>query len=247
MKAAANGVPNCSILDGWWVEGYSPDVGWAIGRGETYGDSNVQDSVESQALYDILEKQIIPLFYKRGVDNMPREWIARMKACMRKLAPVFNTNRMVKDYAEKFYVPATMRGAALAAEGYKRGVELAQAKDKLRSRWNAVKVVGVHTTGNGHCKVGQQLDVEALIDLPEDLRPEDLKVELYTGRVSATGELESARPLVMKPAKQMGPGRYLFTGTIECRTSGRQGFAVRVLPGLPDLATPFEPGLITWN
>ena len=247
MKAAANGVPNCSILDGWWVEGYSPDVGWAIGRGETYSDGNMQDSVESVARYDLLEKQIIPLFYKRGVDNIPREWIGRMKACMRKLAPVFNTNRMVRDYAEKFYVPASARGAVLKADGYRRGVELARAKDKLRSSWPDVRIVGVHTSGNGHCKVGQQIDVEALIDVPGDIKPEELKVELYHGRVSATGELESARPLVMKPARQMGPNRYLFTGNIECRSSGRQGFAVRVLPGLTDLATPFEPGLIIWN
>jgi starch phosphorylase len=170
-----------------------------------------------------------------------------MKACMRKLAPVFNTNRMVRDYAEKFYVPASARGAVLKADGYRRGVELARAKDKLRSSWPDVRIVGVHTSGNGHCKVGQQIDVEALIDVPGDIKPEELKVELYHGRVSATGELESARPLVMKPARQMGPNRYLFTGNIECRSSGRQGFAVRVLPGLTDLATPFEPGLIIWN
>src|SRR4051794_32665166 len=106
MKAAANGVLNCSILDGWWVEGYGPDVGWAIGRGEDYSDPNYQDQVESMALYDILEKQIIPLFYDRGVDNLPREWISRMKQCIRKLAPVFNTNRMVQNYAEMFYIPA---------------------------------------------------------------------------------------------------------------------------------------------
>src|SRR5205814_7815784 len=78
MKAAVNGVLNCSILDGWWVEGYSPDVGWAIGHGESYTDGNVQDQLESQALYDILEKQIVPLFYQRTVDNIPRNWIARM-------------------------------------------------------------------------------------------------------------------------------------------------------------------------
>ncbi|MDQ3441413.1 MAG: alpha-glucan family phosphorylase, partial [Planctomycetota bacterium] len=133
MKAAVNGVPNCSILDGWWVEGYAldPNVGWAIGRGETYADGNVQDQIESQALYDILEKQIVPLFYKRGVDNTPREWIARMKTCMRRLAPVFNTNRMVRDYAEKFYVPATTRGQTLAADGLARAVALASAKDNL--------------------------------------------------------------------------------------------------------------------
>ncbi|HEX4796836.1 MAG TPA: alpha-glucan family phosphorylase, partial [Humisphaera sp.] len=96
MKAACNGVLNCSILDGWWVEGYSPDLGWAIGRGETYADAQYQDHIEGLALYDILEKQIIPLFYQRGVDNIPHEWIARMKNCMRKLAPAFNTNRMVR-------------------------------------------------------------------------------------------------------------------------------------------------------
>jgi starch phosphorylase len=247
MKAAANGVPNCSILDGWWVEGYAPDLGWAIGRGESYTDGNVQDTVESQALYDILEKQIIPLFYNRGVDNMPREWIGRMKNCMRKLAPVFNTNRMVREYAEKFYIPANARGQQLKGEGFKRGIDLAHAKEKLRRQWPGISVVGVHTSGNGHYKVGQSMDVEALVDLPGDLKPEDLKVELYAGRLNATNQLESATPQIMKPTRQMGPGRYLFTGTVECRTSGRQGFAVRVLPGHPDLATPFEPGLITWN
>ena len=247
MKAAANGVPNCSILDGWWVEGYAPDLGWAIGRGESYSDGNVQDSVESQALYDILEKQIIPLFYSRGVDNTPREWITRMKNCMRKLAPVFNTNRMVREYAEKFYIPANARGSILRADGYKRSLDLAHEKEKLRHSWKNIRVVGVHTSGNGHYKVGQAMDVEALVDVPGDLKPEDLKVELYAGRLNATGDLEGAAPMVMKPAKQMGPGRYLFTGTIECRTSGRQGFAIRILPGYGDLATPFEPGLITWN
>src|SRR6185369_10422795 len=139
MKAAVNGVPNCSILDGWWVEGYEPDLGWAIGRGESYTDGNLQDSIESQALYDILEKQIVPQFYKRGVDNMPREWIGRMKNCMRKLAPVFNTNRMVRDYAEKFYIPAAARGLRLSQDGLQRSVALARAKDRLRAKWNGIK------------------------------------------------------------------------------------------------------------
>src|SRR5205823_5184370 len=90
MKAAANGVLNCSILDGWWVEGYELDhsTGWAIGRGEQYSDANYQDTLESQSLYNILEKQTVRLFYQRGVDNIPRDWIGRMKTCMRRLAPV---------------------------------------------------------------------------------------------------------------------------------------------------------------
>ncbi len=246
MKAAVNGVPNCSILDGWWVEGYTPENGWAIGRGETYSDGGLQDHLESQALYDILEKQIIPQFYKRGVDNMPREWIGRMKNCMRQLAPVFNTNRMVRDYAEKFYIPASQRGTRLAAEGMKRSIELSQLKDRLHHKWGGIKVVGVHTSGNGHYKVGQQMEVEAMLDLPE-ISPDEVSVQLYAGKINATGSIEQPQSRPMQHVKQLGPGRHLFTGTIECSTSGRQGFAIRVLPSHEDMATPFEPGLITWN
>lgn len=246
MKAACNGVLNCSILDGWWVEGYAPDLGWAIGRGETYSDSNYQDAVESQALYDILEKQIIPLFYQRSVDNIPHEWIARMKNCMRKLAPVFNTNRMVRDYAEKFYLSAFNRGEVLSADGMKRAIELAHSKIQLRDRWGGIRIVGVHTSGNGHFKVGQAMQVEALVDLP-GLDPKDVTVQLYAGPVNARGEIEEPQALAMQHSKGLAPDRHLFVGKIDCRSSGRHGFAIRVLPGTVDLATPFEPGLIIWN
>jgi starch phosphorylase len=246
MKAAANGVPNCSILDGWWVEGYAPDLGWAIGRGESYTDSNLQDTLESQSLYDLIEKQIIPEFYKRGIDNLPHEWIARMKACLGKLAPVFNTNRMVREYAESFYVPAAKRGILLSENGGHRGVSLAHAKDRLRQRWGGVKVVGVHSSGNGHYKVGESLHVEALVDLPE-IDPKEVSVQAYCGAISATGQIEKPQVLSLVMSRQMAPNRYVFSGEIKCSTSGRQGFAIRVLPGEPDMATPFEPGLIAWN
>lgn len=246
MKAAANGVPNCSILDGWWVEGYSPDLGWAIGRGESYNDGNTQDQIESQTLYDILEKHIIPSFYRRTVDNIPREWIARMKMCMRKLAPVFNTNRMVRDYTEKFYVPSDQRGRNLVGNNLERSIALAKSKDQLRQRWGGVKIVGVHVSGNGHYRVGENMHVEALIDLP-DIDPKDVAVELYAGPITATGQIGAPSILRMTYTKAVAGGRHLFSGQIECRTSGRQGFAVRVLPGSADMATPFEPGLIAWN
>jgi starch phosphorylase len=246
MKAAANGVPNCSILDGWWVEGYSADVGWAIGRGETYTDSGYQDRVESMALYDLLEKQIVPQFYARGIDNVPREWIARMKNCMRKLAPVFSTNRMVREYCNNFYIPAIVRGQNLAADDLKRSIALADAKNSLRSRWGGIKIVGVHSAGDGHYKVGQSVQVEALIDLP-NVQADEVTVQLYCGPTSAAGNIENPQAILMEHIKQLAPGRHMFVGKIVCRTSGRQGFAIRVLPGNPDLATPFEPGLILWN
>jgi starch phosphorylase len=160
--------------------------------------------------------------------------------------PVFNTNRMVRQYAEEFYIPAYDRGQMLGSDSLARAVKLAHSKDSLRGRWSNIKVVGVHTTGNGHYKIGDTVQVEALVDLPE-IEPTDLKVQLYAGAINATGAIDNPQILTMEHTRQMGPGRHLFTGRIQCRTSGRQGFARRILPRYQDLASPFEPGLIIWN
>ena len=246
MKAAANGVPNCSILDGWWVEGYAPDVGWAIGRGEEYADPEQQDKAESAALYDLLERQIVPQFYHRGSDGLPRDWIARMKACVRKLAPAFNTDRMVREYTERFYVPAAVRGRHLAGDNLAAAVALAHAKDGLRHKWANIRVLDVRAAGTGHYKIGQAVEVEATVDLP-NVRPDEVTVQLYCGLTTAAGGIDDPQVLAMEPVREAGPDRHVYVGKITCRTSGRQGYAVRVLPGNPDLATPFEPGLIVWN
>src|SRR4029077_4340400 len=118
MKAGANGVLNCSILDGWWCEGYDGENGWAIGRGEEYSDLDYQDDVESRALYDLLEKQIVPLFYERTAEGLPREWIRRMKRAMSTAAGAFSTHRMVREYCEKFYVPAGDHWRAINANNF---------------------------------------------------------------------------------------------------------------------------------
>ena len=149
-------------------------------------------SVESQALYDILEKQIIPLFYKRGVDNIPREWIARMKNCMRKLAPVFNTNRMVQRLRREVLHPRARRAATtLAADGLQaRRRAGARQGHAARSKWGGIKIVGVHTSGNGHFKVGETMQVEALVDLPGH-RPEGRARSSSTpARSTRRGEIE---------------------------------------------------------
>jgi starch phosphorylase len=169
-----------------------------------------------------------------------------MKNSMRRLAPVFSTNRMVREYADELYVPAFDRGEGLSAEGLKRAVELARQKEILRHRWGGIRIVGVHASGNGHYKVGQDMQVEALVDLPE-LKPDDVQVQLYAGPLNASGSFENAQPMSMSHVREMGPARHLFTGTVQCASSGRHGYAIRVVPGGRDLATPFEPGLILWN
>jgi starch phosphorylase len=247
MKAAANGVLNCSIPDGWWVEGYGPSVGWSIGRGETYADYNQQDNIESQMLYDIIEKQIGPLFYHRGPDGIPREWVGRMKSCMKLLAPVFNTNRMVADYTKRFYVPAFERGKLLGGPTLTRARALAKKKALYHAKWSGIKVAGVHSSGNGHFRVGQAMAVDALVDLPADLPKGDVAVQLFCGLLDNNGQITKAQTVVMEYVKEMAPGRHLFQSSMTCAVSGRHGFAIRVLPADADLTHPFEPGLIAWN
>ena len=103
QKAALNGVLNFSILDGWWREGYNGKNGWAIGSNQDLGDPNLQDEMDAESLYDTLENEIIPLYYNRSSDNLPVEWIARMKESIRSLAPEFSMRRMVKSYAKDMY------------------------------------------------------------------------------------------------------------------------------------------------
>src|SRR5213078_1669379 len=116
MKICGNGGLNLSILDGWWVEGYDGDNGWAIGAGEEYTDLAYQDEVESRALLDLIERDIVPMFYTRGSDGLPREWIRRMKRSIATLVPVFNTNRMVEEYTERCYLPSHRRAVKLGAD-----------------------------------------------------------------------------------------------------------------------------------
>jgi starch phosphorylase len=247
MKASANGCLNFSVLDGWWCEGYTPQVGWAIGGGEIYADETAQDMVESNAIYETLEKEIIPTFYKRGADNLPHDWIARVKNCIAQLTPVFNTNRMVREYTEQFYLQAMRRGRVLAAEKLARARKLAASKARLREKWSDIKVISARAVGNGHYRVGETMTVEAVINVPEAVDPRDVDVQLYSGVLDTSGRINEPRVIPMAKREQTGTGLYRYEGIIKCQSTGKQGFAIRIVPGTQDLATPFEPGLITWN
>ncbi|MFH1568736.1 MAG: alpha-glucan family phosphorylase, partial [Gemmatimonadota bacterium] len=138
MKALINGALNLSTMDGWWDEAYQAEVGWSLGQGEEYGDDGYQDEVESQALYEILEKEVVPLFYRRESDGLPRAWIARMKASLRLQGHRFNAQRMVCEYEAGYYQPAIDSGRRLLANGGAEARALAAWKRRLRERWSAV-------------------------------------------------------------------------------------------------------------
>jgi starch phosphorylase len=246
MKATANGVLNLSTLDGWWDEAYRPEVGWAIGRGEMYDDSGYQDQVEAEALYGVLERDVVPTFYDRGADGLPRRWIAHMKASIGNLCYFFNTHRMVGEYTDRFYVPAAARYRQLTADGIAQAKALAAWKIRIQEGWSQACVEAVETEPFTELQVGDEVRVQTRVHLGV-LTPDDVAVQLYLGRVDASGEIVEAEATPMQFVKPEGEGSYLFEASaVSCRMSGRHGYTVRVLPHHPDLITPFLPGFIVW-
>ena len=244
MKAAANGALNFSVLDGWWDEAYSPEVGWAIGSGEEYDDPDYQDAVESNAIYDILEKDMVPLFYNVGTDRIPRKWIEKMKTAMSHLLPVYNTHRMVHQYFNDHYKPAFERYTHLKEDSSTRARELALWKQKIRENWEDIKIKKVMSDGTGPFEVGGTISVKTFVDIGL-LMPEDVAVELYTGMVDASGSLFDAEPIRMNFVNKKGRDS-IFEGILPFSKSGRMGYSVRVLPSNRDLAMYQDLMLIKW-
>lgn len=245
MKAAFNGALNLSILDGWWAEGYNIHTGWCIGKGEEYEEKEYQDEVEANALYDLLEKEVVPLFYNRSSDGLPREWIAKMKKSMRALCPEFNANRMVREYTESFYLPAVERYKSLTDQKLKKGKELAAWKEKVHRSWSRLKIVDTKTESRDGIKVGEELKIIVHVFLGE-LLPSDISVELFQGVVDAGGNIVNPTIVKLVPTGNQNSQTHEFSGMLIPLTSGRQGFSVRVLPDNSDLDQPTQEGLILW-
>jgi len=246
MKAMFNGALQLSTLDGWWDEGYNGENGWAIGRGEEYADTEYQDRVESAALFQILENEVVPLFYRRGPDGIPEEWVKLMKKSMTSLGPVFNTNRMVTEYSERFYFPEARRLERLQEEQGAPIRNLAAWKTKVSKAWSGVRVEAVEVSVAEELPVGALLPVKAVVQLGT-LSPQDVQVEIYFGRLDGKGNLYDTHTVTLKPQDGEQGGRVTFLGAIPCETTGQHGFTVRALPFHADMAQRFETNLITWS
>jgi starch phosphorylase len=245
MKATVNGVLNISIPDGWWVEAARQDNGWTIGRGEKYEDINEQNAVESAAIYDLLEKEIVPLFYNRGSDGLPRDWIRRMKTAMRTICPIFNTHRMLQQYAEWAYFPGMDRWHELTAENLEKARRLAQWRRQMKERWAKIRILNIEADPGDELTVGTSLEVRAKIQLGE-IPPEDVRVEIYSGLVDTKDALQRTRTSPMQCGGPAEDGAFQFQGRLQFRASGQHGFGLRILAQHPDLISPFDTGLLLW-
>ncbi|MFW5789169.1 MAG: alpha-glucan family phosphorylase, partial [Spirochaetota bacterium] len=246
MKAAINGVLNCSILDGWWAEGYQPSLGWAIGSGERYEDEEQQDEIESKLLYDLLEREIVPRYYDRGRDGLPRDWIGMMKSSMRELGPQFASHRMLMEYADRLYIPALESAKRIESTSYAGAKDLAAYLKRLDAAWSDLQVVETPTIPDRTLKVGDSMELSARVRM-DGLEPDEVAVELYYGPMKSTGEIGSPSSVPMEHTKTEKDGVHVFTATIELGYAGRQGLAVRVVPRHDELAQRFVPGYVVWG
>ncbi len=245
MKVAFNGGLNLSILDGWWCEGYRGNNGWAIGRGEVYDDLMYQNQVESRAIYDLLEKEIVPLFYNRGSDGIPRGWTTFMKSSMQTLCPVFSTDRMVQEYARRCYLPAFEHWERLNRDDLRLAVELARWKERLHGIWGELSIVNVQAETEREVTVGERLPITVQIT-PGRVPLSEIAVEVYFGVLDSRGSILGGEIVPLTPAPEPERSGH-FGGELECRFCGRHGFMLRVMPRHPELGTVYDPGLILWG
>lgn len=245
MKASMNGLLNLSVLDGWWDEADYVRTGWPIGAGEEYEDPTYQDDVESRAFYDLLEQEVIPLFYNRDAEGIPRGWVAKMKDAIALNCPRFNTARMVRDYARFGYFPASDRYAIMQQEGYQPAKEMAEWRSKLFTHWYDIKIEDIDVAQPAEILVNQTLPVKARLNLGA-LTPNDISVELYQGTVNADDEIVNGVATVMEYQGLDGDQRSIYTANITYTASGLQGLSLRVLPKNKYLSNRFLPRLILW-
>ncbi len=245
MKVIANGGLNFSVLDGWWDEAYNQDVGWKIGNGEEYADIDYQDEIEANVIYDVLEKEIVPLFYDRGSDNLPRGWISMMKSSMSQLAPVFNTNRMVKEYFNKFYLNSYERRKLLMQDKWREGKKFSAWKSMIYQNWDKISCAGIEFNNGSEHKVGEENRITAKVYLG-DLTIEDVDVQIYYGKFDEIQESENNKFVSMTPVSTSDDKVVTYEGVIECEDTGKFGFTIRVVPKHSLLINPFELGLIKW-
>ncbi len=246
MKGAMNGVLNLSVLDGWWAEGYESGLGWAIGRDEHYDDVDYQDLVESRLIYDLLEQEVVPLFYDRDSEGIPRGWVSRMKEAMKAFCPVFNTQRMVREYADRFYGPAARNSVAIGTDGFEKARSLAEWKQGLRQHWANIHIEEVEAGKLEEVSVGATVEVRAKIQLG-DLNPEDVAVEIYNGPVDSAGAITNAEVIPMQRSEALSNGNHVYVGALPLEESGLHGYSIRILPSNPLGGTTNDLGLIIWQ
>lgn len=238
MKILANGGMNLSELDGWWAEAYSPEVGWAIGDGKEHGDDPAVDAAEAEALYTLLEREIVPKFYQRDGQGIPTGWIAMMRESMARLTPVFSANRAVREYTEKHYLPAAAAYCNRSAQRGKAAAELLQWQRALEENWPHIRF------GQVHVEAGERQHVFEVQVYLDDVNPDALRVELYAEPLNGD---QPDRHVMQRGRELLGSvGGFLHSASIPAARPASD-YTPRVVPFKPGAMVPLEANQILWQ
>lgn len=236
MKVLVNGGLNLSELDGWWVEAFSRDVGWALGDGREHGDDPAWDAAEAEALYELLEQEVIPEFYERTTAGIPEKWVARMRESMARLTPQYSANRTVREYTENHYLPAAAAYAARAKQNGRLGVEIVEWERNLASGWGSLRFGPLRvesSDGHHHFEVAVHLG---------GVQRDAVSVELFAN--AGCGREPSRTP--MERGSTLPDGGILYSATVG-RDRDPNDFTPRVVPHHPDASIPLEAPQILWS
>jgi glycogen phosphorylase len=238
MKVLVNGGLNLSELDGWWAEAYAPEVGWALGDGLEHGEDPAWDAVEAGALYDLLEREVIPEFYTRDKNGIPSGWVKRMRESMARLTPRFSANRTVREYTEQRYLPAAAAYRLRTADKGALGRQMVDWQQSLEQKWTALRFgeVKAETSGEHHL-----FEVQVFLN---DIDPNGVRVELYAEGVGGAPPLRQEMKCV-RPLPKM-PGGYLYSGSVSAARP-LADYTARVIPDCVGVAVPLEATWILWQ
>ena len=246
-KCVMNGVLQFSVLDGWWVEGYKEGAGWALPMEQTFADQRFQDELDAEMIYNTIEEQIVPLYYKRDEQNIPRDWVESVKRCVADIAANFTTNRMMRDYEERFYGKLAARRHEIVAGDYMLAREIAAWKRRISAAWDKVRIVEVKQAkiDREAMFVGEHYPFEIKIDVA-DLRPEDIGAELVVAKQIEYGQPVNVIETV--PLERTAVEGTTVTYALDYR-SGRSGsfdVALRIYPSNPHLPHRMDFALVKW-
>jgi starch phosphorylase len=239
MKVLVNGGLNISELDGWWAEAYAPEVGWAIGDGREHGDDPAWDAAEAEALYILLERQVVPEFYcSRDGAGIPTAWVARIRESMARLTPEFSANRVVREYAERHYLPAAAAYRRRAAKSGAEGRQIVEWRRDLEQAWPSARFgrMTVKTTGGQH-----RFEVELL---PGSLNPDAVQVEIFADAVE--GHDMFRKPMTRRPPIPDSGNGFNYNVTVPA-TRPASDYTPRLVPCRPGALVPLEADCILWQ
>jgi len=238
MKVLVNGGLNLSELDGWWAEAYTPEVGWALGDGREHGDDPAWDAAEAEALYDLLEREVIPEFYARDARGIPTSWVARMRNSMASLTPRFSASRAVGEYTEQHYLPAAAAYRKRAADKGAVGKNIAHWEHAITEKWTMLRFGDMKVQTNAAQHI---FEAEVFLN---GLDPDAVRVELYAegtqGRGAIREEMTRVHPLAG------ADGGYAYVAQVPA-TRPVTDYTARVIPRCDGVAIPLENARILWQ